>query len=711
MSIEQRPRPITHHLLLAAAWLIILVLGFRWGVDRLLLSTDGRYYLTIATSRAGSDWPWFSDNIDFLHGIGDQLFPFRPEIIPAFRILSWLGFSESAKVGAFVWLALELAGSVIFLARSMRCSYATAIGAGATCVVCLLPLWNFGAVYTFVHIAPQFCTGVAVTNAASGFYLRIGRGRSIADVLWLLGIAAALVWFVLASPLAIMLPAPLLGMTALVGLFAAADASERWRKIAAIVILGVLLLCGPAEYVVAEVMSSAAFVFNVELENSLASWPFASIIFHLRDISPMGPLLVASAVGGAILHWSSPNRTLRFFGYGILTYLFTRLTFAWLTITFDFWRGPAPIYFELFVVPVYCIFAWLLWQRAIEWIATRWPRWKQLPAWFSAYGSVASRGIAVLTGNLRHVRDPYIFPPPATVITSYLAEHARLAPGGVFGGRVATMTGLNLGKSVSWFDLVGKVDPVLLRYTGNDPRQSGLRYFGVPVLFEYSPMVTAPFYALTTRLLGYPQDEQVRNAQVLRRVAPRVLAMLGVRYVIADAVNADPDLQLRVTLPLGNEGALQLYEVSNANLGNYSPVDISVLADATATLDRIGSTAFDPAREVVLDADPNSGPLVAATNAALRYEGASLHITADSAGRSLLLLPLQYSHCLEASAGGAQLLRADLVETAVLFENHLDTRIALRTGPFLHPLCRLQDVADDKRLQMRSVPRDLQSGK
>jgi hypothetical protein len=67
---------------LGAIWIAILILGFWLGADRLLLSTDGRYYLTMATSRVGFDWPGFSDSIDFLHGIGDQLFPFKPRAAP-----------------------------------------------------------------------------------------------------------------------------------------------------------------------------------------------------------------------------------------------------------------------------------------------------------------------------------------------------------------------------------------------------------------------------------------------------------------------------------------------------------------------------------------------------------------------------------------------------------------------------------------------------
>jgi len=67
--------------LLGAIWLIILTVGFYLAADRLLLSNDGRYFLTMVGGRIGLDWPWTSDSIDFLHGIGDQFYPFRPNIV------------------------------------------------------------------------------------------------------------------------------------------------------------------------------------------------------------------------------------------------------------------------------------------------------------------------------------------------------------------------------------------------------------------------------------------------------------------------------------------------------------------------------------------------------------------------------------------------------------------------------------------------------
>src|SRR5208282_6819470 len=84
------------------------------------------------------------------------------------------------------------------------------------------------------------------------------------------------------------------------------------------------------------------------------------------SVGPVGPLLILSGIAGAaIAAFDQTNRTLRIFAITLLTYLGSRLTFATLVIIFDFWRGPAALYFELFVIPLYAIFAALFWGRML----------------------------------------------------------------------------------------------------------------------------------------------------------------------------------------------------------------------------------------------------------------------------------------------------------------------------------------------------------
>jgi hypothetical protein len=50
-------------------------------------------------------------------------------------------------------------------------------------------------------------------------------------------------------------------------------------------------------------------------------------------------------------------------------------------------------------------------------------------------------------------------------------------------------------------------------------------------------------------------------------------------------------------------------------------------------------------------------------------------------------------------------LRANFDQTAILFSNHVEARIALRYGPLTNPACRLRDMQDAARVDLGGVPR------
>lgn len=74
-----------------------------------------------------------------------------------------------------------------------------------------------------------------------------------------------------------------------------------------------------------------------------------------------------------------------------------------------------------------------------------------------------------------------------------------------------------------------------------------------------------------------------------------------------------------------------------------------------------------------------------------------------SPGRSLLVLPFEYSHCLKITAAGgrAQLMPVNLQQTGLLFENSVEAEIIYRFGLFQESRCRGEDIrrADDLQLK------------
>jgi hypothetical protein len=86
----------------------------------------------------------------------------------------------------------------------------------------------------------------------------------------------------------------------------------------------------------------------------------------------------------------------------------------------------------------------------------------------------------------------------------------------------------------------------------------------------------------------------------------------------------------------------------------------------------------------------------------MRFVDGGVRVTATSGGRSILLLPIQYSHALSARAsrGSAKLVRANLAQTGLVFEREVDVLLTLRFG-FGQTQGRAQDMTDTVTLGIR----------
>src|SRR5262249_9696820 len=155
----------------------------------------------------------------------------------------------------------------------------------------------------------------------------------------------------------------------------------------------------------------------------------------------------------------------------------------------------------------------------------------------------------------------------------------------------------------------------------------------------------------------------------------KIAQALGVRYVVfqaqieGDETRPPPyDAALRRQLGPTTVGALKIthtvYEYNDPNTGNYTPTNVLIARDAPSILQHLWRTSFDPRRSIIFP-ERIEEPLIQATSGKMFFERGSIRVQAESHGHSLLLLPLQYSHCLVLSKPAkAKLLPANLVQTA-----------------------------------------------
>jgi hypothetical protein len=204
-------------------------------------------------------------------------------------------------------------------------------------------------------------------------------------------------------------------------------------------------------------------------------------------------------------------------------------------------------------------------------------------------------------------------------------------------------------------------------------------------------------YILVKRYLAYNGDVQGRHILSMRRPNAPILQLLGVRYVISDSVIPILGGRRVIELPLPHEdGRLALDELPSPNLG-LSPTEIIQIPDGEA-LNWLGNNANDYSREALL-AGPLPGNLEVAQDITINVLKGGVHVRAISTGSSLVVLPFQYSHCLEvvpaAASKAPDLRRADVLFTGLLFDRTLDVEIRYRQGPFENTDCRLNDQKED----------------
>jgi hypothetical protein len=290
-----------------------------------------------------------------------------------------------------------------------------------------------------------------------------------------------------------------------------------------------------------------------------------------------------------------------------------------------------------------------------------------------------------------------IFPTP---ITEHLKQAIAFRPDAPFRGLVATFTGYRQKTSVNWFDLHNS-DYVIWEKTGNDHRGIGLWRYNIPTLLQYSSLTTPPYYLMLSRFLSRPEDRQMRAIIVLTKPDEQMLKLWGVRFVIADF---DPGFGAsRVTLPVSGQQGLRLVELDGFNRGHYSPTKVVYAKDFHSALNVIRDPSFDGSQEVVTDTHFTE-ELQEATGVELKVEKYGLSVRARSRGRSILVLPAQFSHCWTAHGEGDPILfRANIMQLGISFRRRLDASLEFRYGPLLAGRCRLEDLRDMTHFDVRDA--------
>jgi hypothetical protein len=692
------------------AFLALLYFSFAANEECILWQKDGTWWIIQGKTQLAYR-PLFSQvGVEPFEGSFDSYHPVFREYLLA-PALTWLLFDSypPKAMNVFVYAAFLLLAAYS-LARTVAIDRPTAL-LGAF----LLPLLAFPA---FVGEPSRF---IYLFSLAPDIAQIVGLSLLIVAALWTLDgkgspakyalIAVPAICFMLtilsaAAYLPCMLPA-----TAIYGGAAFLDArrlSDNIPRVLAVLLMIVVpVALGAAEYVYGIFQYTAFNFFADEFQQVRSDWVFAST--YWTGMSGRAAILLG-LLGAAWNAYSQSGR-LRLFAsvHLVVTPLFLAVAVAVVRYMPDY-KGISPVYAETCFWPYTLIFAAVAVLTVARAIAHVIARWVPVLAWMASASAIIVLTeiiIVVATSNVAAAQRPPacggFYPIKSTAITDVLQEEIAIKPGSPFNGLVATIDGFEGRSSVTWQQLHA-YDRAIWVATGNDHRMSGLWYYSIPTLFQYGSFRSPAYYLVLTDFFARPTDLQERSGLVLTQIHEPMMRLLGVRYVITDADAGIGKTVAEVPMPEGS--SLRLIELPDVNIGNYSPTETRRVPDFHSGLSALHAADFVGRRTVITDVELG-GSFVPAKFRTLIYERDGFHLTADSAGVSLLVLPIQYSHCWSVEGEGApRLFRANLLELGIRFHGNLDAKLVFRHGPIFAGACRIEDLRDMTRLKVSEARRD-----
>jgi hypothetical protein len=722
---RDRDKSTSGRLLLAAncvSFILLCLIVFSRQIPIVMFRYDGTLLLSTAKNQARWMGDGLSYTMNFLEGNGGLWWAqIDTKFDPAFILASIIADDKWTPVVAFTVYASEFFLTTILLGISLGLrNYVVVYGA-----------W-LGSLLAFPFFVPTLATDlvwgnphvlmvIALLSVAASLLLRIGRGTLMSSLLGALSLLliGAFIFFAFAGAAIQPIPASIVFAAACV--CASRSSRERWMKIAALASVSAILALLFGRFLLGLYVNTKGVVFPGEMWVQSLGLQNISHLLAPNGRIP-GVLLWACALCGAFLIALLGKCELRVFAIGLLVVSagIALLVHA-IRLSIGDWWGPNPAYIDIYCFALISLFAAVLLCVPYQMVPAT---WRRLPlathrlrpsnACLVAFAILPWACLAwaqpPYSNEMIFGGDPWRWPPHSTALTEFLRREIGLTAGAPFRGRVASLAGSTHDKTllVSPFLSQHNYDQITLVFTGNDHRLYGLWYFGIPTLIENNQFSSPFFHLLTTRLLTDGQILSTHSQTAIAKFDPRILEALGVRYVLTDAAS-NLELPLRLQFKMEPYLSQFLYELPRPNLGNYSPIQIHTVTDAATAVKLMADPTFDFTKEVVLTETLPEAHWVPATKSTITAFPDHLEVEAESDGRSIIVLPIEYSHCLQfmlrsSAPAPVEVRRANLEQTAVAFSRSVIGSIALHYGPLEHPGCRLADYQDSKELALSAVP-------
>jgi len=689
-----------HGLLLLhlAALCLVSAIAFRHNIDGLFFSYDGAYMVLVALAQGDSHQGFFELWSHFGESIGSILCTVYAPLFPFFWPLYSIGDLVTAEIAVYVTITVGVFVAAYLTARFVSATRGTALL--ASWALCLLMMPFVPQPVLFYHLllwsAPSAVITIVAPVVTFALVRPIGRRGFLVDGLCGIGLLAFAAYLLAAFPIVLPVIAPAAATFALAAVCLSEGRQERYRKLLFLLaVIAVAIALRWPWYLFGYFAYSAAHLYPNDFITAYTHPIFISLLFDFQGaaIGWAGVLLAGLALVGALLSCRSDDRRLRYGALIVLGAMGVAVA-LWIVLVFVAALPLPPVYMEVGFWPLYAAYAALAVDRCLTGVS-RLLSGFWIPA--PRLGSGAALFVMLLVAfGLACAGAPvdgqWPVPPSLPPIVDTLAARTAIRNGAPFEGRVVTLAPLKT-EADAWVQQRNGMLR-LAKATGNDHFSMGLWWHRIPTLLEYNQFSSPAMHALKKAALERSTRPHLRNVAIYTQPNARIFELLGVRYLIVPATLGQTGTTLQVET-IANE-TWRLEELPKPNLGTYTPTNIEHAPSISRMIDRVATEDFDPRTTAVAAVDFGQ-PLVPSRDVALYFSGGDLRITGTSPGRTLVVIPREYSHCLELipdGLGTASLHRVDGVLTGILFDRKVDSVVAFRTGPFHRPTCRYEDFRD-----------------
>jgi hypothetical protein len=679
-------------------------------INGLFYHFDGSYMLINARNQLSSHRGAFYFSNDILQATGNMQFLQNAKLLFYFYPIRWFADLATAKIGVYLIITTIVFLSGYGLARLLSQDRLIALVAGWILGVVTTPIVPIPSFYPILNVAPNFVLVIASPVIALWLVRAVGRASVIMDVAYGLTLGGFVLYLLAAGPQWIPLVGPGMVLYSALALFLSRRPVELLRKIGVLALLLIVAICLQWPWYLLGLFSdTSAYLFPHDFLSVYKSTIYASIFFHGQIFGWIGPSLVLTSTVGAIICLRSVE--LRPAAGVLLVVILLLASSGFALVAMQNWLLPPPIYLEVAVWPLYGLFTAVTLCRIAGFVAARFKGIKISPVGKMRLEWMLPLPATVLTAVLATCKPPvamgYPFPPRQTAFVELLRANVALAPHSGFNGRVATIIPVDKDAGDPWSQQYVKARE-LAETIGNDEMSLGLWYYHIPTVFEDNEFVSPAFHALVKRALQPTSLPHARSVVILASPNVRVLQLLGVRYVISPRPTNSIGALRATEEAAGKEW--DLFELPAPNLATYSPTSVEVRNDLESTFDFVMTEGIDLAKSAVTQ-EAIGANLTPLRSSSLSMVNGDLHVVARSAGRSLVIVPLEFSRCIELheeDAGNgvprASLIRVDGLLTGIVFERDLDALLAFRISPLRNALCRWRDYQELKvMLQSRPV--------